>query len=128
MVDVRWTDLLDPDEATLAAALPEEVHPSALARLRAVARHDDEPRPRLESHGNHVFGVFVTQVLMPEDRRIVSQEIDVLATSDRLITVRKTPPDGPPFLAMIFAPAHCARRHRRGCVCICSLMRSRSGT
>ena len=97
MVDVRWTDLLDPDEATLAAALPEEVHPSALARLRAVARHDDEPRPRLESHGNHVFGVFVTQVLMPEDRRIVSQEIDVLATSDRLITVRKTPPDGPPF-------------------------------
>jgi magnesium transporter len=90
-------DLLDPDRAALAQVIPDEVHPSALARLQAVPHHDDEPRPRLESHGNHVFGVLVVPVLVPEDRSIRFQEIDVLVTRERLVTVRKTPPDGAAF-------------------------------
>ena len=55
----RWIDLCDPDEAALEAALPVPVHSTAMDRLRAPARHDDEPRPRLEAHGNYVFGVLV---------------------------------------------------------------------
>jgi magnesium transporter len=93
-----WVDLLDPDQAALAAVMPEEVHPTALARLLAAPRHDDEPRPRLESHGNHVFGVFVVPIEVDGEHRICYQEVDVLVTGDRLITVRKTPPGGAPFV------------------------------
>lgn len=51
----------------------------------------------MESHGNHVFGVLVVPVLVPGDRSIRFQEIDVLVTRERLVTVRKTPPDGAAF-------------------------------
>ena len=92
-----WVDLLDPDQATLAQAMPEEIHPSALQRLQAVPQHDDEPRPRLETHGNHIFGVLVVPVLHRGDQSIIYQEIDILLTRERLITVRKTPPGGTAF-------------------------------
>jgi magnesium transporter len=90
----RWIDLCDPDDATLDAALPAAVHATALGRLRAPARHDDEPRPRLEAHGNYVFGVLVLPTI--DDNGDVSlHELDVVATLDRLVTVRKAPPDEP---------------------------------
>ena len=91
----RWIDLCDPDDATLDAALPTPVHETALARLRAPARHDDEPRPRLEAHGNYVFGVLVLPTI-DDDGNVTRHEIDVVATLDRLVTVRKTPPGEPP--------------------------------
>src|SRR5258708_14371615 len=59
----RWIDLCDPDDAALEAALSVEVHETALARLRAPPRHDDEPRPRLETHGNYSFGVRVLSTI-----------------------------------------------------------------
>jgi magnesium transporter len=96
MDSTNWTDLLDPDADQLAAAVPEGVHVTALERLRATPRHDDEPRPRLEAHGDYVFGVVVVPVLGP-DRAIVYQEVDVLVTTERIVTVRKTPPGGEPF-------------------------------
>ena len=97
VVEAAWTDLLDPDPVAVAGAVPEEIHPSALARLQARALPNDDPRPRLESHGSHVFGVLVAPLLEPEHDRIVSQEIDVLVTPDRFITVRKTPIGGTAF-------------------------------
>ncbi|MDQ1509466.1 MAG: magnesium transporter [Actinomycetota bacterium] len=89
----RWIDLCDPDDAALEAALSVEVHETALARLRAPARHDDEPRPRLEAHGNYVFGVLVLPTI-DENAEATVHELDVVATLDRLVTVRKTPPGG----------------------------------
>src|SRR5947207_2296388 len=65
--DLTWIDLLDPDAAALAAAMPGEVHPSAFERLQAPPRHDDEPRPRLETHGNHLFGVLVVPQFVAEE-------------------------------------------------------------
>ena len=90
----RWIDLCDPDEATLEAALPVGVHSTALARLRAPARHDDEPRPRLEAHGNYVFGVLVLPTI-DDSGNVTRHELDVVATLERLVTVRKTPPGEP---------------------------------
>ena len=97
MTEPVWIDLLDPDPETLDRAVEGEVHTSALDRLRAPSRSADEPRPRLETHGDHVFGVFVVPLFIPDEVRVVYQEVDVVVDIDRMVTVRKTPEDGPPF-------------------------------
>ena len=51
----------------LDAKLPREVHDRALEQLLAPAQHDDEPRPKLESHGDYVFGVFLVPVVVSEE-------------------------------------------------------------
>jgi magnesium transporter len=89
----KWIDLCDPDDAELEAALSIEVHSTAMDRLRAPARHDDEPRPRLEAHGNYVFGVLVLPTI-DDDAEATIHELDIVVTLDRLVTVRKTPPGG----------------------------------
>src|SRR5262249_30354625 len=86
----RWTDLHDPDEATLLAALPEGVHVTVVDRLRRPASHGNEPRPRLQTQGSYVFGVLVFPSV--ERDGVIGQEVDLVATPERLVTVRKTPP------------------------------------
>jgi magnesium transporter len=98
MTDPVWIDLLDPDVETLLQAIQGEVHPSALARLEAPSTLADQPRPRLETHGNHVFGVMIAPLFVPEEVRVVYQEVDVLVSIDRLVTVRKTPVGGQPLV------------------------------
>jgi len=94
----RWTDLLDPSPEQLRAALPAGLHESALDQLEAPAQHDDEPRPKLESHGNYIFGVFLIPVVIQDEDLVYYQEVDVIVTDDTLLTVRKTPESGrPPF-------------------------------
>jgi magnesium transporter len=94
----RWINLLDPTEQELARCLPPHVHGRALEQLLAPARHDDEPRPKLESHGDYVFGVFLVAVAVREEDLVYYQEVDVVMTRDVLVTVRKTPDDGrPPY-------------------------------
>jgi magnesium transporter len=93
----EWIDLLDPDEAELRQAAPPQIHPRALEQLLRPARHDDEPRPRLEGHDHYIFGVFLVPVCIREDDRVFYQEIDVVATRERIVTVRKTPDRGRPF-------------------------------
>jgi magnesium transporter len=92
-----WIDLVDPDPAAIEAALPSDVHATVSDRLQATPRHDDEPRPRLETHGDYMFGVLVVPVFSPDHERVVYQEVDVVASRDRVVTVRKTPPGGEPF-------------------------------
>src|SRR5438046_457478 len=93
-----WLDLLDPDDAALAEALPPDVHSMVTERLGGSAEHDDEPRPRLEMHGNYLFGVLVMPLIADDDDICVAfQPIGVVVTHERIVTVRKTPPDGPLF-------------------------------
>ena len=94
MDEPTWIDLLDPDQDALRRVLPEEIHPSARDRMLAPPVHGDEPRPRLETHGNHLFGVLVMPVFDAEANTVAQQEIDVLVSRERMVTVRKTPPDG----------------------------------
>ena len=93
----EWVDLLDPNEKTLHDALPREIHERALEQLLRPAIHDDEPRPRLEGHDHYVFGVFLVPICIREEDRVFYQEVDFVATRDKLVTVRKTPELGHAF-------------------------------
>jgi magnesium transporter len=93
----EWIDLLDPDEQAVNAALPREIHGRALEQLLRPIKHDDEPRPRLEGHDHYVYGVFLVPIAIREEDRVFYQEVDLIATRERLLTVRKTPDQGFPF-------------------------------
>ncbi len=93
----EWIDLLDPSEDELREHLPEGLQESALKLLLAPAQHTDEPRPTLQGHGRYIFGVFLVAVSVRNEDRVYYQEIDVIATSARLVTVSKTPPGEKPF-------------------------------
>jgi len=102
----RWIDLVDPDDAQINAAIPTRLHATVAERLRVPARHDDDPRPRLEAHGDYVFGVLVIPTI-DETGDVTRHEIDVVATLDRLVTVRRTPPGEPACdIADLVAAAH----------------------
>jgi magnesium transporter len=91
MASSGWIDLLDPSPAELRSALPAEVEEIVSQRLNEPVEHDDEPRPRLEAHGNYVFGVLVIPVVGAGETRY--QEVDVVLTEERLLTIRKSTPD-----------------------------------
>jgi magnesium transporter len=93
----RWTDLIDPSEDELKAALPTELHPAALDLLLTPLVHDDEPRPRIESHGNYLVGVLLVVVAVTDEDRVYYQEVDFILTEDHLVSVSKTPPGEKPF-------------------------------
>jgi magnesium transporter len=93
----EWTDLLDPTEDELRAALQRDVHARTLEQLLRPARQDDEPRPRLEGQDGYVFGVFLIPIAIREEDRVFYQELDLVANRERLVTVRKTPELGHPF-------------------------------
>jgi magnesium transporter len=92
----EWIDLIDPSADELREKLPGTLKESALELLQAPLQHDDEPRPTLQGHGDYVFGVFLVAVAVPEEDRVFYQEIDIIATRERVLTVRKTPERGHP--------------------------------
>lgn len=93
----RWIDLIDPTEQELREHLPPGLHPTALGALLAPHVHDDEPRPRIESHGDYILGVFLVPVAIPAEDRLYYQEVDFIATTEVLVSVSKTPPGEAPF-------------------------------
>ena len=93
----KWIDLIDPAPDELREQLPRKVQESALERLLAPAKPEDEPRPTLQNHGDYVFGIFLVAVAVPEEDRVFYQEVDVVITHDVLVTVSKTPPGEHPY-------------------------------
>jgi magnesium transporter len=93
----NWIDLLDPSPDELRASTPRELEETALDLLLADPRHDDEPRPTLQSHGDYVFGIFLLARAALEEDCIYYQEIGVVITRETLLTVRKTPPGREPY-------------------------------
>jgi magnesium transporter len=93
----QWIDLIDPSADELRKHLPPGVRPTALAALLAPHEHDDEPRPRIESHGDYILGIFLVPVEVPDEDRLYYQEIDFVATDEVLVSVSKTPPGEQPF-------------------------------
>jgi magnesium transporter len=96
-VSARWLDLVDPTQEEVLASLPVHVDPEAVEALSARPRDGREARPVIEGHGAYAFGVLMAAHPVPEEDRIVYQEVDFVATPDFLVTVRKTPPGGAPF-------------------------------
>jgi magnesium transporter len=94
--DARWVDLIDPTADELRKYLPPNVHPTALDILMAPHVHDDEPRPRIESHGNYVIGILLVAVIEAKDH-VYYQEVDFVLTPTQMVTVSKTPPGEQPF-------------------------------
>jgi len=92
----RWIDLLDPSREELEARLPAEIHDRALEQLLAPAQHADDPRPKLESHGDYVFGILLIPVVVKEEDLVYYQEVDLVMTRDVLVTIRKSPDGGRP--------------------------------
>jgi magnesium transporter len=93
----EWRDLVDPSASELKEVLPSHVHQTALAALLQPHEHDDEPRPRIESHGDYILGILLLPIGVPGESRLYYQEIDFIATIDVLVTVSKTPPGEKPF-------------------------------
>ncbi len=92
----RWIDLLDPTREELLAALPSGVDPDVLETLTAPPGNE-HTRPFLESHGAYVLGVLLDGQPLTNDNRIVYREVDVVATPDLLVTIRKSPEAGTPW-------------------------------
>jgi magnesium transporter len=84
----RWLDLVDPSREELDSALPPGVDPDVVEELLAAPRPGRDPHPGIEGHGSYVFGVLVVMSAVPADD-LAYQEIDFVATPDRLVTVRK---------------------------------------
>ena len=95
-MSTRWIDLLDPTREELLAALPSGVDPDVLETLTAPPGNE-HTRPFLESHGAYVLGVLLDGQPLTNDNRIVYCEVDVVATPDLLVTIRKTPEAGTPW-------------------------------
>jgi magnesium transporter len=93
----RWIDLIDPTADELKRHLDQRLHPTALALLLTPLVHDDEPRPRIETHGDYLVGVLLVAVAVPDEDRVYYQEVDFILTPDRFVTVSKTPPGEQPF-------------------------------
>jgi magnesium transporter len=93
----EWIDLLDPTPEELQSRAPRQLEESALELLLRKAEHEDEPRPTMQSHGDYVFGVLLSAVLVHESDQVFYQEVDVVLTSKTLLTVRKTPEGCGPF-------------------------------
>jgi len=55
------------------------------------------PRPSIKSHGNYVLGLLLAAVAVPEEDVVYYQEVDFVLSRDRIVTVRKTPGERPPY-------------------------------
>ncbi len=86
----RWLDLVDPSREEILATLPVQVDPDVVEALAARSADGREPRPLLESHGGYVFGVLLAALPLPDEDRVTYQEIDLVATANVVVTVRKT--------------------------------------
>ena len=101
----RWLDLVDPTREEVLAALPVQVDPDVVEALAAHPGDGREPRPVIEGHGSYAFGVLMAPRPIPEDDRVVYEEIDFVATAALLVTVRKTPAGGAPYDVAGLRPA-----------------------
>lgn len=94
----RWVDLLDPTDEQISRHVPAGIHARAMEQLLAPSVHGDEPRAKMEGHGDYIFGVLLVAVDVPDEDLVFYQELNYILTRESLLTIRKSPPDGrPPY-------------------------------
>lgn len=96
----RWIDLVDPTRDELLAALPARVDPDVVELLAAAPRTEREARPLLEAHGSYVFGVLVAAQPGTGATDVSYVEMELVATKELLVTIRRPGEDGEPFEPM----------------------------
>jgi magnesium transporter len=90
----EWIDLLDPTPEELEPLLPTDLHDSDLAQLKALGAAG---RPGLRPHKDYLVGVLLVPVVDTADDDVFYQEVDVVLTAEKLLTVRKTTPRRAPY-------------------------------
>jgi magnesium transporter len=65
--------------------------------LRPADPEGRDPRPSIKSHGEYVLGLLLAAVAVPEEDVVYYQEVDFVLSRERIVTVRKTPGERPPF-------------------------------
>jgi magnesium transporter len=93
MAAARWTDLLDPTPDEIRAASPCALDDYAVELLTSRRL----PRPTLQAHREYIVGVFLSAVVVPEADDLYFRQVGVIATSDVVVIVRRTPEHGRPF-------------------------------
>jgi magnesium transporter len=88
-----WIDLLDPTAEEIEAAAGVKLDERELALLVGTG----EPRPRFFGRADHAVGAFVVPVAVKDEDRVYYQEVDLIVSRDRALTVRRTPKGGKPF-------------------------------
>src|SRR6187399_1528707 len=88
-----WVDLLDPTADEIEAAAGVSLDERELRLLVGTG----EPRPRFFGLADHAVGAFVVPVAVKDEDRVYYQEVDIVLSRDRALTVRRTPKDGKPF-------------------------------
>jgi magnesium transporter len=98
MARSAWIDLLDPNEEELREHVPHELRGDAWAELmRPADPSGRSPRPSIKSHGDYVLGLLLAAVAVREEDVVYYQEVDFVLSRERIVTVRKTPSERPPF-------------------------------
>jgi magnesium transporter len=90
----RRIDLVDPSPDELVSVVPARLDPEAMNALCASSGDGRDARPTLESRGTYLFGVLLLPTRLSGEDRVVYHELDVVATPDLLLTVRKSSTDG----------------------------------
>ena len=88
-----WIDLLDPTREEIEAAAGVKLDERELALLTGTG----EPRPRFFGAADHAVGAFVVPVAVKDEDRVYYEQVDLVLSRDRALTVRWTPEDGEPF-------------------------------
>lgn len=87
----NWIDLLDPTDEEIRAHAPDGFEPRLLELFTRPADPVDGARPFLRGFGGYVAGTVIAAVLDPGRDRLYYQEVDLIVTRDRVVTIRKTP-------------------------------------
>ena len=90
----RRIDLVDPTHEDVLGRVPTRLDPEAVDVLCATSGDGRDARPTLESHGTYLFAVVLFPSCLDRADRVVYHELDVVATPDVLVTVRKSGSDG----------------------------------
>lgn len=90
----QWTDLVDPTRDEILRAIATPLPPEAIDRLAAPAADGHVVVPSLEAHGGCVLAVLSHPVASTGVDRADYLEIDVLATPETVVTIRKSGPNG----------------------------------
>jgi magnesium transporter len=89
-----WKDVLDPTVHELESAWPHALLEADRQQLLRPAETREEPRTRLEHRGDYLAGTFLMPVCVEDQDRVFYQRVDLIVTSDRVLTVRKSPREG----------------------------------
>ncbi len=89
-----WTDLVDPTRDELLRTIAGALDADALELLTEPAGDGRDARPVFESHGRHLVAVLLVPRPADHDDTFDYLELDVVATTDTIVTIRKQSPGG----------------------------------